>query len=525
MRFSDGVKRREEETKKRLFDEIIAAAERDNVRDISHTDGETAVIRQQNTEDSIMRDKEGKARIRSSKGSVMAAACAVLVIGGGIFAAGHMNGGSKGVSPAASGTAYTTDDEDSTADITEEDSKAEEDISSESEISVPKAEEDAYWREEMDEDSLKLIDASDFVGLVQIVNIQTEDIDGVEYTDYLCSLTDENGNGGVIFKYTEDSMPNRLSIMQIKQGEQLLKTGDKIFVCAAKGVQSTSGVFSLELADGTAIFKWSKDACRYQNIYKPGHYISDISEGIVGEYSCGQYEAVVETYFKTMLCTTDDDYSYQRVKDWCDFEGLPCVEVIGSGQDFPEGMVTGYTWPSDAGVGEYSDGVVVMISDGLSYTGEYDTDAENQAAIDLNVHDKGVVTKEFADYDMELGGLFYEPDDNCYGIVIDVTNKDGSAFSHDDWIDNHMDLVYGDVTPIMDMTESSLMESGLSWLTEDEGDRIMRVCCIFHAEKPLSEVASDVPVTLKVLTVRQGDVEEDGEFEVTFNIDINDIKE
>ncbi|ADU23306.1 hypothetical protein Rumal_2837 [Ruminococcus albus 7 = DSM 20455] len=31
MRFSDGVKRYETDTKKRLFDEIIAAAEKDNM--------------------------------------------------------------------------------------------------------------------------------------------------------------------------------------------------------------------------------------------------------------------------------------------------------------------------------------------------------------------------------------------------------------------------------------------------------------------------------------------------------------
>ena len=66
MRFSDGVKRYETDTKKRLFDEIIAAAEKDNIREISHADGETAVIIQQDRHRRKSKDPKQQGRHHSS---------------------------------------------------------------------------------------------------------------------------------------------------------------------------------------------------------------------------------------------------------------------------------------------------------------------------------------------------------------------------------------------------------------------------------------------------------------------------
>jgi hypothetical protein len=523
MRFSDGVKRYDKDTKKRIFDEIIAAAEKDSAAGDSHADSKAVITGQQNTEENIMKNTNEKARIRNSRGGVIAAACAVLVVGGGIFAAGRMSEDSNGaarIGAAGVPTSYTTDVEDEIfTESTAENSRTDEEV-----ISIKNDNtDDETWRNESDEDTIRLVDNSDFIGLLQIVNIQKENIDGVEYTDYFCSLIDEDGNAGVVFKYTEDEIPTRLSIMEKAQAEELLHKGDKILVYAKKGVQSTSGGYSLELTDDLTIFKWSGDAKRYVNVYRPGDFITDRSQGEPGEYNCGLYEMGLETYFKDRLVSMCGESDYSAVKNWCDFNGLPFFVETESGQPFPKGTITKFIWANDTDAGVNGSGVTVNISDGLSYTGENGNDEDEQAATELNVSDKGKTIKEFADYNLELGGLFYEEDDNTYGVVIDVTKKDGTYFDHGEWVENHMDLVYGDVQPIMELTECSFMESGLSWLTED--DSKMKVACIFHADKPLAEVSKDVPVTLQVNTVRrESGEEEEGLFEVTFNIDITDIK-
>lgn len=522
MRFSEGIKRYNEENKMRIFDEIIAAAEKDNTAEYSHNDNKTAVTGQQKAEDNIMSSTNERARIRSSKGGIVAAACAVLVVGGGFFAAGRMSDGGD-VKTIRPGSAYTTDAEDeASADSTEgsEDQTAEDDASSSAETDISKGHKvdnvnSESWRRETDEESQKLIDASDFIGMVQIVNIQKETIDGDEYTDYLCSLIDDEGHTGLVFKYTgDDEIPTRFSIMEKTQAEELLAKGDKILVYAKKGVQSTSGGYSFELTDDLTVFRWNNQAHRYLNVYRPGD---------IGDLINGLYESGLETYYTDILFWMCGDNDFDAAKNWCEYYGLPFNVSVEPGHDSPEGAIIEMIWPNDAGEGVDPNGITVRVSDGLSYTGENDKVEEEQKATELNVRDKGTTIKEFADYDMELGGLYYEEEDNTYGVVIDVTRKDGSAFSHDEWVNNHMDLVYGDVQPIMELTESYMMESGLSWLTED--DKTMRVACVFHADKLLSEVNKDVPVTLQVNTVRrENGEEEEGLFEVKFNIDITDVK-
>ena len=64
MRYSEGVKRYNEETKKRIFDEKIAAAEKDYTAEISRKDNiNMTVIEDNSKEDIIMRNTEGQAKI------------------------------------------------------------------------------------------------------------------------------------------------------------------------------------------------------------------------------------------------------------------------------------------------------------------------------------------------------------------------------------------------------------------------------------------------------------------------------
>lgn len=129
MRFSDGIKKYGNENRKRIFDEIIAAAEKDSAEDISRRDDKTHDKKDKQTdkrEDKTM-IMNNTARIRSSKGGLIAAACAVLVVGGGLLAANHMSG-KPDISPRSTGASVATDAEDSTAEnFTETDTKTTDD--------------------------------------------------------------------------------------------------------------------------------------------------------------------------------------------------------------------------------------------------------------------------------------------------------------------------------------------------------------------------------------------------------------
>ena len=536
MRCSDGVKRYNEERKKILFDEIIAAAERDNSADISHRNNNYAIIRDNKQEDSKMNEKtNSNARIKSSRGGLIAAACAVLVVGGGIFAVNHMNG-NNGITAGSSGTGYTTDAEDKTSEDSKADDSKPDDSRAETEDDfIDLNDGDEYWRSEASEDAIRLVDGSDFIGDVQIVNILEENIDGVDYYDYICSLTDDNGNGGLIYKYRGSEVLSRFSIMQKKPesedfyGSEDLrpKIGDKWLVMAKNGVQSASGGLSFELTEDTTMFKWNSETCMYTNIEKPGHMVGENEPGIYNNYENGLYEHDVDDYYKSMLGLMSYGNGIDVINKWCAFNNveLRIEEMLNSDQE--KGEIAGIDWagyPKEDGF----NGVVVMIGDGSARdeNGDYgDIDSgeiEELPAniIELNVHDGGETIEEFEDYNIKLGGLSYDSANCIYYATFDITKKDGTVFTETELDRSPIDLVYGDLKPYMDSLGASKVQMSYAWIYDDATTAEITLSAEIDGDPAFTEGAE-----IEINTIRAGEREIPGEFKVKFDIDITDTKE
>ena len=577
MRYSDGVKKYNEETKKRLFDEIIAAAEKEMAAEISLDDNDTTTTGDDRKEEITMRRTEDRAMIRSSKGGIIAAACALVVVGSGLAAANHMSG-SNDIRPASAGSSMTTDAEDieysDDSDAEEADGDAEGKIVEKEKKDTDKKDaedkkkdndddrsiDEDYWRMDATEDEIRLVDGSDFIGDVQIVNIMKEEIDGKNYVAYYCSLTDENNNGGLIYKYTGSEVLSRICILQEDPGSDIIlpKVGDKIFVMAKNGVKSTSGGYSLELTEDGTIYKWNNDIDKYVNVFKPGHFIGENEEGIYGEYVNGLYEHEVDEYYKSMIVTMTNGDDSTTVENWCKFNNEAIRKVMVSGQDHPKGTLLFYRWFGYCEDDPSFNGITLEYSDGTSYTGTYDgghaentdentndsreenkpenkteerTDnkTENKPAvndlpagyIELNVECTEKTETEFDDYNIGLGRLYYDTIGSDYYVVFSLTKKDGSVFTQAELDEAPIDLVYGDLEPYFHAINPNELSMGFAKISENDPT---------VAEISLMAETNGEPYYVKnapidIVAIRVGDREISGHYNVMFTIDVNNVKQ
>ena len=550
MRFSDGVKRYSDETKKRIFDEITAAAEAENMADISRRDNGNIIIENKNKEDITM---ENNAKIRSRKGGVIAAACAVLAVGGGIFAATHINGG-PAIAPAATGTSVTTDAEDSmTVDYTAEETTEEEDKGVDDIVEIPDNME--MWELDASEEMKQLVKNSGFIGEVQIVSVNRTNIDGVDYADYLCNgKGDENGNC-TVFKNETGLTTDEVHILEpINTESTWANEGDKVLVFAKVGAKGDEDGVYLELCDDKCMFSWSNEVNKYRNLAEPGYVeaVGDLqSYDIVADnYVDGYLEHDVDEYCKSVLTDLTWDHGVSNMINWCYYNGVE-IKVFKRNEGFtsdptmmsydsdayievdpkeiyeedPLGSATSWYSYQDA-EGNLFDGITIEIEDGTRIPSDSGFDKYwVEGSFKLNVHDKGTVAEEFEGYDMELDSINYLPEEGSLLMTVDVRKTDGSVFDiYAD--DNSMNLIYGDVEAIFDYLDAESLDSGLSWV-DPEDPSTMKTHFLFHFDSSnnLFERESSPEFTFEINQINYRDEVTDGLFRFNFVIDSNDLIE
>ncbi len=590
MRFSDGIKKYGNENRKRIFDEIIAAAEKDSAEDISRRDDKTHDKKDKQTdkrEDKTM-TMNNTARIRSSKGGLIAAACAVLVVGGGLLAANRMSG-KPDISPRSTGASVATDAEDSTAenftetdtkttddhgvddngtddskadnnkkddkkknDSKSESSKVDESKSDSSKAADSKSDEsqaekkaveltkiapidelDIYrnlWLSEASADAVRLIDGSDFIGEAIVMSSSTEEINGQLYNVYLCN-TKGDGNGNCpVFKNTLGVAFDEVRIMRpVTDSAKAINDGDKIFVLAKNGVQSETGEFSLELVEPSTVFEWDNRLKKYVNVDQPGHPVNEGNYTPYAEYENGLYEHDIDDYFKSVLSSRKNANELDFVKNWCAYHDveLRIHEVSNSrGELFKKGELKSMSYFNGDTVTNDDSfyGLVVEVSNGeISSEDEYND--EYSPEYELKVSDKGQVIEGFEDYNIELVSLRYDPEFIIYTVELGITKKDGSEFKNISDIEfdpiDYMNVVYGDLDPLMKATSASDANVGMSWIDNDDPTR-MRVTCGCYCDIDLSGVDETPEVTLELKEIDYQGKTETGLFRVNFKVDVND---
>ena len=550
MRYSEGVKRYNEETKKRIFDEIIAAAEKDYTAEISRKDNiNMTVIEDNSKEDIIMRNTEGQAKIRSNRGGLIAAACAVLVVGGGIFAVNHMSGGSD-VTPGSAGTSLTTDAEDSIPEETE----APKEEPEEGPDDIEELPDDAMgmWRLEASPEMIALVDSSDFIGEVIVESSARTTIDGVDYIDYLCSAKGNGEGNCTIFKDTTGMALDQVHIMQpAEDGVQAAEDGAAVLLAAKK---SSFGNDTLVMDNSLVMYRWDNELNLYRIMSKPGHVLDEsVPADYCEDYENGYMEHDFDDYYKSMLANMSNVNGIDTINNWCAFNNEKLTIFTrdeNSGSVYDEaafgdltfdvyreatidevrkdenGLVWLISWfYNEDGLDERFDGIVVewvkdsaTTDQGVEYVIDDRADGEN--SFDLNVHDAGTVTEGFEGYDLELGRLAYIPEEGEYVIQINVKNKDGSAFVD---TDEPMNLIYGDVEAMFDYLEADDLTSGISWIDPDDSSTM---CCVFafhfDPEKDLQQMEASPEFTFEINQIQYNGENVDGLFKVNFKIDAND---
>ena len=589
MRFSDGVKRYNEENKKRIFDEIIAAAEKENSDNISRGDNDNDINRDKQTDNREDKTMNNTARIRSSKGGIIAAACAVIVVGGGLLAANHMSG-KPDIAPRSTAASVTTDAEDSTTyentdpytektdddsaedDRTEggtegkkEDSKADNKKKDDSKTESSKAESSKSsaddskpndsqaekketeltkiapideldirrdsWLDEASADAVRLIDGSEFIGEAIVKSSTTEEINGKTYDVFICN-TKGDGNGNCpVFKNTLGVRFDEVRIMRpVTDGSKTVNDGDKIFVLAKNGVQSETGEFSLELVEPSTVFKWDNRLKKYVNADQPGHPVDKGDYTPYAEYENGLYEHDVDDYLKSVLSSTEGINDLDFVNNWCAYNNieLRIYEVPITPEqveDFKKGdMYSMSFFCGDHKANDHSfHGLVMEVASGVVLTEEEAQallESEFEPEYDLKISDKGQVIEGFEDFNIELHSLSYDPSYLNYTIELGITKKDGSNYENSD---DDMELVYGDLQPLMDATKTEWLNVGPNYV-DDNNPKLMIATIQCSCDRDLRTAGKPQDVTLEVNQITYHDKVYEGLFRVSFKADVNDKK-
>ena len=601
MRFSDGIKKYGNENRKRIFDEIIAAAEKDSAEDISRGDDKTHDKKDKQTdkrEDKTM-IMNNTARIRSSKGGLIAAACAVLVVGGGLLAANHMSG-KPDISPRSTGASVATDAEDSTAEnFTETDTKTTDDHGaddngtddskadnnkkddkkkndSKSESSKvdesksdsskaddskaddtnadsikaddSKAEKKAVeltkiapideldkrrdsWLREASADAVRLVDGSEFIGEAIVKSSTTEKINGQTYNVYLCNTKGDGNANCPVFKNTLGVAFDEVRIMRpVTDGAKAINDGDKIFVMAKNGVQSETGEFSLELVEPSTVFEWDNRLKMYVNADQPGHPVDKGNYTPYAEYENGLYEHDVDDYLKSVLSSTEGINDLDFVNNWCAYNNieLRIYEVPITPEqveDYKKGDM--YSMSFFCGDHKANDnsfqGLVMEVASGAVLTEEEAQallESEFEPEYDLKISDKGQVIEGFEDFNIELHSLSYDPSYLNYTIELGITKKDGSNYENSD---DDMELVYGDLQPLMDAAKTEWLNVGPNYV-DDNNPKLMIATIQCSCDRDLRIAGKPQDVTLEVNQITYHDKIYEGLFRVSFKADVNDKK-
>ena len=467
MRFSEGVKRYQKDTKRKIFDEIIAAAERENTADISQKN----TTDNRKTEKISMNKKEtdGIARIRSNKSGLIAAACAVAVVGGGLFAMDKL-GGSK-IMPGSETSSLTTDAEDSIstdgnenkkdgtaekktdgvqstvseAEVLPDDSTGTDDSENKENGTAEKKKEDVHstislvevlpdddnrWRDEGATDDLKRLESeADFIGEVTLGEMTETDIGGLKFADFICNIRRSDGAIGTVMKYSGGDLNGEIHLLlPYDENNSNVKSGESILVWA-KAEKSENGIV-LRAIDDIAVFMFQNSEYHhgYVNIFKSGHVgdnDTNVNE-ITGNYVYGLYEWETDEYVNDRIAScviNNNDPTY--IEKWCNFNGIVYryYEVPREeSEPFSIGDIMGISYFSGDKVSgqPFFDGIVVTVCDGHTYKDPTDLyimlDSESSSNIDWG----------FEGYEIWLSDLYYDTGSSSLfiGVSASLTESD-----------------------------------------------------------------------------------------------------
>jgi hypothetical protein len=329
MRISDGVKKYQEDTKNRIFENIMAASSASEETQGYSSLKEKRDHRSDNTSAIGTGATNDKAVVkRDWTGLVAIAACAVLAVGVGTVMM-------KGIAPQheiVNGTAATETESSDTA-VTQT-------------VTAQDPDQRSYVEDGFTFGDL-LMESDEIVELkVQghtLVKV-ADNTTGVRkdqsawYAEYTAVYEYDTEKSGVIFKTSDDAV-NRINgthyLQYLGEADENINAdlltannGDKVLVFVKKGVTEEDpkldSAKSLTTAD--SIFRYDIANHRYVNIVSPGRYEDEVNEYV--------HDSLVKM-------------SPSAVSRWAAYHRLSLVTIIESNENVPSGQIIDLKWDDD----------------------------------------------------------------------------------------------------------------------------------------------------------------------------------
>ena len=547
MRYSDGIKRYDKETKQRLFDEIMTAVDNREKTDRILSSKSSFSLGEE--EEIIMNRNGENIRVGArARGSVIAAACAVIAVTGTAAALSKLN--VKPIEPASTVDEVVTDAQDNTNENAVTEGKKSETVmnfeemekNSEyvTEFTVAKAELVTVCEngcvaagQPVDERGATGKPIASYIDYTVLTlsnnselnndpdyNALMDDImNGAEsYEDHIVELAmleksqqeikypeeyiDDINNDVIPEHYMQYVGGPEISIENDMDAVKIAKPGERILVFADKDGKVNRNLEqekAFELYGKDPVFILDKDNFEYKSVTHPDEDCSEVTDFVFD-------------------CLDKDEDGYVVYEYWFAYNGFDSeIRYVTEfdGAKKKNGEVTGIEWPSEKNGYKATIGVFDAFAD---LDPEIKNRLEGADTFEFNISDKGRTTQEFGDHNIELGGMTYDGKSGEFYIFFDVTRKDGGQ------IDGTVELSYDDLSQLKTATGARDIEVQVDRNTYD-GDSIdnntVRTGLTLSVDDSIAAIKT-TPITIRINGLKVGNEEIKGQYEVTFNIDFDD---
>ena len=489
MRFSDGVNRYHNEKKESILNSVLDSAQSGP----SNSKDREGIIMTTN-ENNI-----GSAKVKTKKSGIIAAACAVLVLGGAVtfFAMNGKDGGTDiKTSPMAQpGVSSAADDEDSKTDDSSKTLEPDAPVSGSTEYLTTYP---AVVMEPSDkgtivegfegynievkyllEDLWKGIDSYAQHSYGIVVDVSAKDGYELPWADeaqkkfsHFGEVWIDNGHTQFMYLLDADTVLSYGYKTQNEDGEEVLR-----FVIAA------------DVDEGSKLDKDTELTFNVNTVYW------GVGDVISTE---GSFKAT-ETFDEARTLDTALEIPYEIITD------EPIEELSATDSETEETAVTTAT-AAEADVDENCD------------VEEPDIPSADMG-IGLVTNDSGRITEGFEGLDIEISELWYVPEENIYGVAFNVRKTDGSPL---DWtFEDAPYFIYGDLEPFMQAANAESVDMTGGWAADNDPNTMR----FLLSSTPKSSGAAaiegkEIPISIVGIAIDGKEVAK-GNFEASIRYDLS----
>lgn len=162
--------------------------------------------------------------------------------------------------------------------------------------------------------------------------------------------------------------------------------------------------------------------------------------------------------------------------------------------------------------------VTTVTADNTDDVEEIDTTSAD-LGVGIETNDKGRITEGFEGLDIEVSELWYVPGENVYGVAFNVKKKDGSAL---DWsYDDAPYFIYGDLEPFMQATSAASVDMTGGWASDDDPNTMRFLLSSTPTTAGAADIENkEIPISIVGIAIDGKEVAT-GNFEASIRYDLS----